>query len=319
MAGPSCQFCSTSSIVSSHSTRHYCYVFHSPFKSYNSAIFDVFAGQDYIIRVVRSDDEAALRVLQKTTHNLTNKWETLYNTKYVPNAGDLYLVTDQISFSLNFNQNYTSWHLVAADADTNDEWTAIDWPFSSLAVNMNATVSGPTSTGVVESITVGNQRVCVPYQDYTLPGMPNVTLPAPIVANTSRVNSWKDLLSLNRHSWMSSFHIREGLSKPLPNSNSIQMALSFMVIVVVCNALKVIAIYYTLKDSFSGNLVTQGDAISSFLESPDMTTIGFCTLEKGDLVSKLRKLDGSDPAPWLSRVRPYSRETGGRWMSNLYL
>ncbi|MCJ1394217.1 hypothetical protein MMC18_007095 [Xylographa bjoerkii] len=63
----------------------------------------------------------------------------------------------------------------------------------------------------------------------------------------------------------------------------VRFGLSIMLIVIVCNLLKTICMALTLWTIHEWPLVTIGDAIASFLEQPDITTIGLCLLSKADV------------------------------------
>ncbi|KUJ21272.1 uncharacterized protein LY89DRAFT_730060 [Mollisia scopiformis] len=67
---------------------------------YNSSIFEVTTGQHYNIYFVNGSDSSILENLEKTKTKLSNgTWQALYDTQYVPNAGDLYLIIDQFALS----------------------------------------------------------------------------------------------------------------------------------------------------------------------------------------------------------------------------
>jgi hypothetical protein len=69
----------------------------------------------------------------------------------------------------------------------------------------------------------------------------------------------------------------------------VQFSIDIMVVVVVCNLIKVICMVLTLLDG-SSTLVTIGDAIDNFLSEEDATTRGMCLATTDDLYK--RRCDG---------------------------
>lgn len=90
----------------------------------------------------------------------------------------------------------------------------------------------------------------------------------------------------------------DAYSQPLRSGSAVQIAVPFMVVIIICNGLKAIAVYCTLKESSTPLLVTQGDAVASFLDQPDMATLGYCsTLEKSAIIQALNQ-------PECEKLRP---------------
>ena len=70
------------------------------------------------------------------------------------------------------------------------------------------------------------------------------------------------------------------VSPPTQGDSSLQFSLIIMLMVIVCNAVKVVCcILAARRLGESRPLVTIGDAVASFLEVPDPTTAGFCLLD----------------------------------------
>lgn len=69
-----------------------------------------------------------------------------------------------------------------------------------------------------------------------------------------------------------------GLAKPVRSSSEVQVSLAFLVVVITCDLFKLIAMLWTLRRSLSFQILTLGDALSSFLETPDNSTVSVCTL-----------------------------------------
>jgi hypothetical protein len=287
--------------------------------SYNSAIFGVTAGQDYYIHIVNGTDISTLDGIKSGKKLLTlNSWQSLYDTKYVPDAGNLWVVADSASFTATLNQTSFIWNLgLPNNTSIAPDWSDIGWPPHNTSVQVLLSLSEGTTEEYFYfadaeltpgSREVPNRRLVVPLVNYTS-SMPKIEWPEPIVVDVTQANTWKNVLPTYNNSWMYDPPVQLGMgfSQPLINSSSIQVALPFMLVVVVCNALKVLAVYYTLRESSSQHLVTQGDAISSFLERPDPTTLGYCTLDKETIVKVVNKPVNEELQLWKVQLQPYGR------------
>jgi hypothetical protein len=84
-----------------------------------------------------------------------------------------------------------------------------------------------------------------------------------------------------------SVHVAYAFARVVQSGNSsLEISLFFMLIVIVSNLVKAIAMLLVLLDERPVYLVTVGDAIASFLETPDPVTLDLCTLSKDDLLLK---------------------------------
>ena len=140
--------------------------------------------------------------------------------------------------------------------------------------------------------------------------MPQLTWPHSVFVNASTDLTWKIGFSIDDHGWLSKLpsdnqtlgytthHVHYGLSTHVPQSSSIQIARVFIVVVIICNLLKTVAIFFTLRDSFSQQILTLGDAVSSYLKSPDLSTLGACILDRKELVRTISYGEKHEPAQW---------------------
>jgi hypothetical protein len=82
-----------------------------------------------------------------------------------------------------------------------------------------------------------------------------------------------------------SVHIANASARVVQSGNSsLEISLFFMLIVIVSNLVKAIAMLVVLLDERPIYLVTVGDAVASFLENPDPVTLDLCTLSKDDIL-----------------------------------
>ena len=73
------------------------------------------------------------------------------------------------------------------------------------------------------------------------------------------------------------------LSQKTEEHCQLQFSIKIMIFVIVANFLKLSCMLYTVWSHKIPTLVTIGDAISSFLQEPDLATVGRCTLSKRDV------------------------------------
>ena len=73
------------------------------------------------------------------------------------------------------------------------------------------------------------------------------------------------------------------LSKVLPENCQLLYSLPICIVVIVCNMVKVACMFMTVRDHRKHIFLRVGDAISSFLETPDHTTLGRCMTSKDSI------------------------------------
>ncbi|KAL9601249.1 MAG: hypothetical protein Q9219_002654 [cf. Caloplaca sp. 3 TL-2023] len=103
-------------------------------------------------------------------------------------------------------------------------------------------------------------------------------------------------------------------SEPVQGRSKIQLSIIFMVVVILCNAVKVLCMFLTLRHQLSAPLVTIGDAIQSFLQEPDPTTEDMCWADK--YAFSTRNWKGS-AKPWHNRnYFWFASASTQRWLSS---
>lgn len=98
------------------------------------------------------------------------------------------------------------------------------------------------------------------------------------------------------------------------------LAFGLMAVVCVCNLIKLVCMVVLCFSMGPPPLLNVGDAISSFLNSPDSTTMGMCLASKTDVDLKYWKKKGYgapvDPISWnASRVRWFRAVSRKRWLA----
>lgn len=152
-----------------------------------------------------------------------------------------------------------------------------------------------------------------------------IPLKAPIISK-SRVwaqaidpRGWANATDLNEY-WSTSsttlvLHIDGAFARPVKNSE-VQMSLTFLMIVIACNAIKVGCLGFLLwkgTDDMNPPLVTIGDAISSFLEAPDSSTQGYCTYGRSEFLWKTGRLKRTLAREQDGRAAKWDRRCEGIW------
>ena len=120
------------------------------------------------------------------------------------------------------------------------------------------------------------------------------------------------------------------LSQRVEEHCQLQFSVKIMIIVIIANFLKLVCMLYTVRSHKIPTLVTVGDAVSSFLQDQDPTTVGYCTLSKKDVDNdgKWSKcvLNGSyqampaQPQPWITKRQLwFSGASKTRWFICYFL
>jgi hypothetical protein len=83
-------------------------------------------------------------------------------------------------------------------------------------------------------------------------------------------------------------HVVLGYGKNVPTKSRIQLSRSFLIVVIVCNAVKLTIMLWALYMEKSDFIVTLGDGAASFLEHHDPTTEKFCVFSKDAVIAEVR-------------------------------
>jgi hypothetical protein len=86
-------------------------------------------------------------------------------------------------------------------------------------------------------------------------------------------------------------HFTHGFAKhTVGTSSRIPLSLTFMIIVISCNAIKLGTMLWVVFMEKSDYFVTVGDGAASFLEHPDSTTEQMCVASRHDIIGKVGDL-----------------------------
>ena len=112
------------------------------------------------------------------------------------------------------------------------------------------------------------------------------------------VPNWTTIVGLGRgDAW--AVPIQYCLSQPVEGHCTLQFSILIITIVLVCNVTKLACMMMLLLRQQAKPLVTLGDTVESFLETPDPTTENMCLADK-------RKFSASSSQkPWSATLDPY--------------
>ena len=103
-------------------------------------------------------------------------------------------------------------------------------------------------------------------------------------ATLSEAANWT--LGIGYDSYTRGFPIQYCLSQPAEKHCTTQFSLLIIIIVIICNITKLACMIMLLLRQQAKPLVTLGDAVESFLETPDSTTENMCLADKSEFSTK---------------------------------
>lgn len=279
---------------------------------YNSAVFGVTTGQDYKIYFINASHVSTTSAWASTKSNLTNKkWKSLYDTQYVPNVGDLYLIIDEFGLGAKLDLDYSpsNWSYLPTSEIRGAGYPFIPGPIWPHVSNISVDIT-LDATNIIYSYKQPSSILTFNVEAYNSSNMPELTWTDFVFINSSTNYTWRAGISIDDYGWLSTasprnqslgntmVHVSYGLSTHVPYSSSIQIAQVFVVVVIICNFLKTVAIFFILQNSFSQQILTLGDAVSSYLASPDLSTLGACILDKKKLNENISHGEKYELAQW---------------------
>lgn len=96
------------------------------------------------------------------------------------------------------------------------------------------------------------------------------------------------------------------LSEAKPEKCSLQYSLHIMIAVIICNAVKAVCMVLAVFESKDNPLVTVGDAVASFLNNEDTTTVGMCIVTMKEIKKGAWKHAEAIQGEWYPRMwKPY--------------
>lgn len=142
-----------------------------------------------------------------------------------------------------------------------------------------------------------------------------------VLDNASKYNNWTVASQTQDHTYV----VDHCLSQIVEEVCEVQFALSLMIIVIVCNAVKLISMVLAIRSFPKPPLVVLGDAIASFLDRPDPATAGIC-LTIGENAERVHmsvaegaEMRRAKQRKWTDRRERWSLVKRGTWIISLFL
>jgi hypothetical protein len=245
--------------------------------SYNSALFYIGASNEYdIITVEVGSDEYRNEYAAKPQTYETiigSRWRSMYHTSLV-SYGTLILAVEEYRSEINdTTQDGKPPNWPDVDGDTTAAWNAgaMSWKLPSpLKSEHNTNFSNLeiiTNTGSVSRDWVRMDRILS-----IMSTGANATNKVPVTDSTPK-------FAYVPHVFVQSVGARP---------SRIQASLTFLVIVIVCNFVKLLTMLWVVSKEHKDYVVTLGDGVASFLEYRDLTTQRMCMLSKKEITLGLR-------------------------------
>lgn len=202
---------------------------------------------------------------------------------------------------LSTNPNFTRF--------TNSQWRA---EYASITVNYGDLIL--SIDDYASQINVTN-RTGLPTSKSNLPKDYHLPYEAgPIFKDmTFNLTDWINItsfgfLSEDNNSVAVYAHVVEGYGRKVPTKSRVQLSLSFLIVVIVCNAIKLATMVWVLYMEKSDFIVTLGDGAASFLEYRDPTTEKYCVFTKEAIAAEVAH----------RRLKQESLQNSGFWNDTSY-
>ena len=115
------------------------------------------------------------------------------------------------------------------------------------------------------------------------------------------------------------------LSEIVPQHCSYNGNISILIVVIVCNFIKMVCMLITAFRLGPGSLITIGDAVASFLTQPDSTTKGHCLLSRDEVrkdvgrqTSRSKKEKGLPALPKTAHIQKRKWASAASWLRWVY-
>jgi hypothetical protein len=289
----------------------------------------VTSGKDYNIEAITEQEETTVdpSIWTKLSNS---EWTGLYSSGYVSGYSDLLLVINNASSAISVESDWS-----ASFATSN--FSMCDWQrFYNQTINVsyfnstanaymtNATkqyqveINIPAILDVTTHAFVPNatQNYRVIYELSSSDAYSfNITQNWPKFPMVNASSSYTDALTLcDSDGWiarpsMASLHVKHAHARVRSQISGVQIGIPFLSIVILANIFKVVGIYFALRICSSGHVITVGDAVATFLKTPEADTENKCSLSQRQVLQG----DGvHQPQFWTVRNKGTMSIIGGK-------
>jgi hypothetical protein len=230
--------------------------------SYNSAVFYIGANNEYDMYAIDAKNTSRFELDPVYDRFEGSRWIRMYDNSLV-SYGALVLAVDEYRSEIQ-NKSLTG----RPDWSTAPPGAAEDWAQGAVSWNLTAQLKYPL--GTPEFIR-------------------NIT------ATKSSSREWirMDLMFRQSETEMEDnnppkfAHISHFYAQRLNTASRIQLSFTFLIIVIVCNSVKLLTMLWVVLMERQDYLVTLGDGAATFLEHPDSTTERMSILSKPEIVHEV--------------------------------
>jgi hypothetical protein len=262
--------------------------------SYNSAVFYIGANNQYDIYAVEAGSEnmAAFEKQPRFDRIEGTKWIRIYDNLLV-SYGNVVLVIDEYRSSFDTKTatgRPEKWPNVSPEvaADwANDYYLSYPWKIE------GGQVMKPLGTQAV---------------------IRNITDTGAVSREWIRFDRLFTLEEREKQKTASSFffaHVSHAYAYRVDTASRIQLSLTFLIIVIVCNSVKLLTMLWVVFLERQEYIVTLGDGASTFLRNPDPKTERMCILSKPEVVREVA--DASDSFKHDDQLARLVTQSGKIW------
>ena len=175
------------------------------------------------------------------------------------------------------------------------------------ALNESSAIVNATYPAYVYSSYADSSWVC---GDFTLLSASGACDTSAVLAEDA---NWTIGIEIRVGTW-TTFPIEYCLSQPVEGQCTLQFSLLIITIVIVCNITKLTCMIMLLLRQQAKPLVTLGDAVESFLETPDPTTENMCLADRSEFSAKKPWSAASDSYE-PRQLRWFASASWKRWLT----
>ncbi|CUS09939.1 unnamed protein product, partial [Tuber aestivum] len=245
---------------------------------YNSSVYTILAANDFFVTVVTNNHFEQLSY-SNMTEALIEGYREAYNiADWQENYTDVLEIRSHSSILEGYNENSQSYEDLTPARCTKIYNTDFMSKHRNLYLITNHSSNTTHNNTLLGMIKVGalyispSNWMCPGYFDMTGTGPINTTCnPDKLASKVAKGHPWRISVLGG-----SDVEIIGCKSEKTPEKCKVQFSLGIMIVVICCNLIKACSMVIAVARSREPTLVTLGDALDSFLRTPDQATIGMC-------------------------------------------
>jgi hypothetical protein len=217
----------------------------------------------------------------------SGEWSRVYDTALV-SYGTLFLVVDEYRSEID-NDTLTGkpkdWPNVTTEVTNAWNRNQVDWNLNAPLVNEKGTPSFIRALSATESVSRAWIRMDT------------------MSSNSASTTPSKDPPKFA--------HVPHAFARKVDTVSRIQLSFTFLIIVIVCNSVKLLTMLWVVFMERKDYIVTLGDGAASFLDGPDPVTERMCILSKQEITRDVA--DTNSNIRHNDQLSQMVKESGKRW------